>query len=137
MSEHWQPEPIPDDERLFMRVHKQYLKPNRVSIHCFRNHVDEQSGRPGMSTDWSKYATAEECRARARRPSDNGVIELRVGQVRQIPGQTVEHTPIQGRSGFPDNRAHTDVFGPKEDDPEVQTLFARVCRLVLLPVSGE
>ena len=131
MSDRWPSEPIPDTDLLYMRVHKQYIKPGRISAHCFRNHRDELTGRAGMSTDWNKYATAEECRTRARRPEDNGVIELVVGRVRQIPQQTVEHTPIQGRADVPDNRAHTDVFGPKEEDPEIQVLFSRQSRLVL------
>lgn len=115
-----------------MRVHKQYLtRPGRISASCFRNRRDSTTGRVGMSTDWRKYATPEECRARARVPDDNGVIEMVAGRVEQeIPGQKVEHTPIQGRENIPDNRAHTDVIGPKEEDPEVQVLFSRTCRLV-------
>lgn len=85
-----------------------------------------------MSTDWNKYATPEECRARARVPDDNGVVEMVAGRIeREIPEQKVEHTPIQGRGDIPENRAHTDVIGPKEEDPETQVLFSRKCRLVL------
>jgi hypothetical protein len=44
----------------------------------------------------------------------------------------VEHTPIQNH---PDtrikyNRAHADVFGPK-DDPEIKRWFSRICRTVV------
>lgn len=116
-----------------MRVHKQYLKrPGHVSASCFRNRRDDATDRAGMSTDWRKYSTAQECRARARVPGDNGVIELVAARVeREIPGQSVEHTPIQGRADMADNRAHTDIFGPKEEDPETQVLFSRKCQLVL------
>lgn len=77
-----------------------------------------------MSTDWAKYSTPEESRNRANRPEDNGVVEMRVGDVRAIPGLTVEHTPI------PLNRSHTDVFGPKTT--ETRVLLGRICRWVLL-----
>lgn len=137
MTDRWPSEPIPSTDVLYMRVHKQYLRPGRVSASCFKNRYDAGAGngRSGMSTDWNRYATAEGCRSRARKPADNGVIALVVGHVREIPNQRVAHTPIQGRSDIPDNRAHTDVYGPKEDDPEIQALFARRCRLVLIPLA--
>ena len=60
-----------------------------------------------MSTDWCKYSTPEMTRARARIPSDNGVLSLPVGEVRGIPGLSVIHTPDIENG----NRAHTDVKG--------------------------
>lgn len=133
MNGRWPSEPVSPQDLLFMRVHKQYLRrPGRISASCIRNRRDSATGRVGMSTDWSKYATPEECRTRARGPDDNGVIEMGAGGIEQeIPEQKVEHTPIQGRDDIPDDRAHTDVIGPKEEDPETQVLFSRKCRLVL------
>jgi hypothetical protein len=86
----------------------------------FRNHADP-TGQRGMSTDWSRYATPEETRRRGRRhpPSANGVVSLRVGSVRAIPLQRVEHTPIFRDPEDPDhpnNRSHCDVLGPKSKD---------------------
>jgi hypothetical protein len=124
MSGRWPSEPIPSNAKLFMRVHKNYMPDGEVTIACFRNHGE------GMSTDWSKYSTAEECRARARNPQVNAVIEMGVGCVREIPGQTVVHTPIQGRPDIPDNRAHTDVYGEKRDN-EIRVRFRRCSTLVL------
>jgi hypothetical protein len=82
---------------------------------------DPQTGLGGMSTDWSRYSTPEESRQSAREPAVTGVVEMTVADVRAIPEQTVEHTPIQNHPdpSILDNRAHTDVFGPKEEDPEI------------------
>jgi hypothetical protein len=76
-----------------------------------------------MSTEWSKYATPEEVLARAKHPADNGVIELIVGDVRAIPGLTVEHAPLS------EVRAHTDVLGEK--NTERRFLLLRACRIVI------
>ncbi|MEA2595027.1 MAG: hypothetical protein QOF01_1496 [Thermomicrobiales bacterium] len=103
----------------------------------FKNARDPLTGRGGMSTDGNRYSTPEESRQRAREPEANGVVELAVVDVRAIPEQIVEHTPIQNHPdpGVPDNRAHTDVCGPKEEDPEIQRAFSRICRVVI-PVPG-
>jgi hypothetical protein len=78
-----------------------------------------------MSTDWDKYSTIEECRNRARYPDDNAVIRMNAGEVREIPGQRIEHHPV------PDNPAHTDVLGDKNTDPEVRTRFLMISAVVL------
>lgn len=109
----WPNEHIPDTDDLYLRVHRRWLdQEGRLDVGCFRNHP-EKSG--GMSTDWSKYAEPDQTRRRAlrSRPADNAIIGLNVGAVRAIPEQTVVHTPIQGDPDIPDNRAHTEVFGPK------------------------
>jgi len=80
-----------------------------------------------MSTDWSKYSTPEATLGRARKPEDNGVVEMLVGSVRAISTLVVEHTPL------PENRAHTEVFGNK--DVEVRVLLQRACRWTI-PVSS-
>jgi hypothetical protein len=132
VSERWPVEEIPDGDRLFMRVHRMWIKKNgEVAATFFKNRLDERTGRLGMSTDWSRYATSEEARQRAKDPSVNGVTALGVGQVRAIPKQRVEHTPIQGHPSLPDNRAHTDVYGPKDEDPEAQRRFSRLCQIVI------
>jgi hypothetical protein len=130
VTERWPVEEIPDQDRLFMRVHRQWLKNGRVAPGFFQNRPDEATG--AMSTDWSRYATPEETRARAKRPELNAVIELAVGIVRAIPEQVVRHAPIQDDPNLPDNRAHTDVAGPKETgDLEIQDTYSRIARLVI------
>jgi len=78
-----------------------------------------------MSTDWEKYATALETRQRAKQPECSGVISLHVGSVRELPEQQVEHTPDVERA----NRAHTDVFGKK--DEEVRVKLRRIAEIVI------
>lgn len=78
-----------------------------------------------MSTDWEKYATPHETRRRAQRPGHNAVVTLHVGSVRQLPEQQVEHTPKVAE----DNRAHTDVYGQK--DEEVRIMLRRIAEVVV------
>lgn len=125
----WEKEPIPDNALLYMRVHKNQLDGNGEPIPgAFRNRPQPTDG---MSTDWEKYATPEECRGRARTPSDNAVIQLKVADVRDIPCQVVEHTPINDPLGMPPNvnRAHTDVFGDK--DTEVRLRYLQIYKTVI------
>jgi hypothetical protein len=53
----------------------------------------------------------------------NAVIAMGVGEVRRIPGQSVKHTPQQ------ENRAHSDVFGEKDEEARVQ--LNRIATMVL------
>ena len=106
----WQAEDIPDRDHLFMRVHiRTFARGGILSAGAFKNH-----GR-GMSTDWDKYSTAVETRARGPNPPDEyWVVRMNVGEVRGVPGQTVEHSPL------PENRAHTDVIGEKDEEARVK-----------------
>jgi hypothetical protein len=88
---------------------------------AFKDHGDE---RPGMSTNWCKYSTEERTQQEARNPGDNGVVKMSVVNVRNIEGLTVEHTPL------PDNRAHADVFGDKNDE-EVRVKLRQACKWVI------
>jgi hypothetical protein len=64
-----------------------------------------------MSVNWSRYSTPEETRAQGRKaPEMYGVIKLLAGNIREIPGLSVEHDPE-----WPDNRSHTEIYGNKKD----------------------
>jgi hypothetical protein len=134
MSGVWSSELIPDDALLYQFVHQQWFskKTGGVSPTFFKNVFDPRTNRAGMSTDWSRYSTPEETRDRAKDPTINGVIESTASDVRAIPEQIVEHTPIQNHPDpeVRDNQAHTDVFGPK-DDLEIKRWFSRICRIVI------
>ena len=87
---------IPDEDSLFMRVHKEDIDDDGPpEPRVFRNHLDEY-GTAAMSTDWNKYCDPESTQQRARRrpPADHGVISLRVRTVRTIPGHVVLHAPV-------------------------------------------
>jgi hypothetical protein len=77
-----------------------------------------------MSTEWEKYSSPQEARDRAKKPADNGVIQMVAGEVSAVPRLTVKHTPDLERRV----RAHTDVLGPK--DPESRVKLARISRWV-------
>jgi hypothetical protein len=117
-------EHIPDDDDLYMRVHRTWFMPDgRLNLGCFKNQPDVEPG--AMSTDWSRYATASDTQARARVPAANAVIAMNVGGVRSVPQQMVPHSPL------PTNRAHTDVVGPKRTLPEARIQLGRIARLVI------
>lgn len=133
-DEIWEAEDIPSDDALYVYVHCQWIRNGRIVPGFFKNRPDEETG--AMSTDWCKYSTPDETRHRARKLGVNGVGRLHVEAVWKIGAdtafhQTVVHTPIQHSPDFPDNRAHTDVRGPKETaDLDVQFQFSEICTLV-------
>lgn len=138
MTEDWPKEHIPDDDLLYMRVLKDDIDDEGIpEPRVVRNHVDER-GVAAMSTDWSKYCRPWETQQRAMRrpPADYGVITLNVGMVRRIPLQTVEHDPVFNEPEDPlqpNNRAHTNVLGPKSHkepggDVKIRALYIAVFR---------
>lgn len=114
-------EPIPNADQLYMRVHiGTWARGGNLRAGAFQNH------NGGMSTDWSKYSTAEQTRERGRKPAaEYAVVEMSAGAVRAVPGQEVRHAPL------PDNRAHTDVVGEK--DEEARTLLKRLSHWTIPP----
>ena len=108
-------EEIPDDATLYLRVHRNHQENGQLNPGAFKDHGG------GMSACWSKYASPEETRQRAKHPEDNGVVEMVAAEVRRISGLRIEHTPM------PDNRAHIEIIGNKKD-PEVRLLLLRACR---------
>jgi hypothetical protein len=111
----WQPESIPDSDRLFMRIHKTWIRGQDVLPGAFQN---RPQGATGMSTDWEKYSSPASTQLRAQRPAEQAVVALLAGEVRSLPAQVVDHTPQD------DNRAHTDIVGAK--DEEVRLKFTRL-----------
>jgi len=116
----WAIEPIPNEDLLYMRVHKSYYRNGELLPIAFRDH------ERGMSTDWSKYAHPEETRSRARDPSKNGVISMVVEQVRAIEGLAVQHAPL------PENRAHANVNGEKTMEVRAQLFLISRTEIPLL-----
>ncbi len=123
----WQSENIPDEHFLYMRVHKGYFHPKHIPFApaAFKDHGG------AMSTDWSYYSTPTETRKRVERfgklSQNYAVIRMPVSDVRAIENQIVEHTPDIPNQ----NRAHTDVIGKKEEDPEVRLKFRRISEIVI------
>jgi len=122
MNGHWPIEPVPDADLLFMRVHRNYIQNGKPNAGVFVNHGEGE--QEGMSTDWSKYSTPEETKKRVTNPAwRGGVIQMVAADVRKIPRQTVDNAPL------PDNRAHTNVRGPKKESVEgtqARYLFMRI-----------
>lgn len=128
----WSVEAIPDDDELYMRVHRGDFAEGRADPGAFRDR-----GGAGISTDWAKYAAPQDTRARARQPaSEYAVVALRAGTVRSETRLRVQHSPI-----LPDpngateldrrgNRAHADIFGlrnfSKVDQTDIRLTLSRV-----------
>jgi len=91
-------EDIPNEDRLYYRVHQTYLLMGELKPGVFREIGD------GMSTDWAKYSTPLESRNRAKKPEKNGIVSFIVGGLRNL-NLTVVHAPSK------ENRAHTNVKG--------------------------
>lgn len=120
----WLVEEIPNSDSLFYRVPVCWLRVDqKPHIGIFR----ENEG--SMSTDWKKYSTANETRARQGRPERFAVLRMVVSGIRAIDGLTVSHSPTQNVEGVPDNQAHTDVFGLEPPAPSTNPDFGRKLRI--------
>lgn len=103
----WQQEHIPDEDRVYRRVHRKHMQFGEpVPPMVFRD-VE-------MSVDWNRYSTPEESRDRARVPADNGIVSLGVGRVREVLPLEVSHAPLDA------NRAHSLVIGEKNERVRLQ-----------------
>ncbi len=120
----WDIEDIPNTEFLYMRINIVWMENGEPTPAAFR----VRKGDVGMSTDWARYSTPEQTRDRAKKnPNDNAIIAMEVGAVREIPGQTVRHDPIDEEQEK--NRAHTLVIGEKTT--EVRAKFLKIYRMIL------
>ena len=118
---HWPVEPIPDADALLKRIHRKLVQADgTVMSGAFANRE--------MSVDWSKYSTPSETQARGGHPGDNAVVRMAVADVRQIPGQTVEHAPDWERR----NRSHSHVVGRKNAEAKFKLRHAAE---IVLPLS--
>lgn len=117
-------EDIPSGHLLFMRVSSKHVESVEgtlvVGSVAFRNHGSDPETK-GMSSDWCHYASPQKTRKGSpdRAASEFGVVSLLVRKVRDIPLQCVVHTPVcrdPEDQKNPNNRAHTDVRGPKSKD---------------------
>jgi len=106
----WDIEEIPNENKLFYRIHKINFREGKLLPGAFREIRD------GMSADWEKYSTPTDSVYRARIPIDNGIVSLIVGNIRNI-NLEVTHKPSES------NRSHTIVKGKEktiQEDPEVR-----------------
>ena len=70
--EEWPQEDIPDEDWLYMRVHRNWIQKGEVQAGFFRDLE--------MSSDWATYATPEETRSRGRQDADKyAVIKIPAG----------------------------------------------------------
>ena len=120
----WQVEEIPDCDSLFYRFPVGDLPANRKP---FPGMFRQNKG--SISTDWERYSTASQTRARQGRPERFAVVRMIVGGIRAIDGLTVSHSPTQNIERLPDNRAHTDIFGMEPPAPPTNPDFGRKLRI--------
>lgn len=119
----WPVEEIPDADVLYYRVHKRrYLETsNALPADAPQDELPPNLFkfiRGDLSVDWSKYATPQEAKDRARVPADNGIVGFQAGPVRAQDHQVV-HTPEQN------NRAHSSVRG---EEPKVRVTLSRIAQ---------
>ena len=121
----WPVEEIPDADVLYYRVHKRrYLETsNALPADAPKDELPPNLFkfiRGDLSVDWSKYATPQEAKDRARVPADNGIVGFQAGPMR-AQGHEVEHTPEQN------NRAHSSVRG---EEPKVRVILSRIAQWI-------
>jgi hypothetical protein len=139
-------ETIPDDATLYCFVHKanvDYKRGNVPRAAAFQNTPKEGDN---LSSDWSKYSSAEETRARVgkqfkfnseifKNPDDFCVLQMNVGILRSEDyKQKIEHDPIFNDPeivGTPNNQAHSIIIGEK--DEEVRLKMQSICSWVIEP----
>ena len=114
-------EEIPDADSVFMRAHRSLLRDGEIVPGVFR-----AQGK-AMSVDWSKYASPEDTRQRARKPLGNAVLAMIAGRIRAEAGLEVFHTPE------PENRAHSSVILPENDEDltEARIILGRIATIVI------
>jgi hypothetical protein len=128
----WPLEEIPDEHFLYCRVHQTYRTKSGGAAPSAFVGKRNASGMFEFSADWCHYSTPQETRDRAtRNPHLNGVYEVMVCELRRIPGESVQHSPVQNIPGLADNRAHSDVIGPDHEDPQVKRIFSRIYTVVI------
>ncbi len=72
----WPKEEVPDVDRLFMRVHRMWIRDGAVLPGAFKNRGAAGAAPLGMSTNWAKYSTAEATRKQAKDPAVPSVGSL-------------------------------------------------------------
>ena len=92
-----------------------------------------------MSTDWEKYSTAADTRARPKDPTRFAVLRLSVDCVRAIRGLTVSHDPVYEPDSTPPNinRAHCAVYGLETSSDISEIGYELRIRLNLLECAGD
>ena len=96
---------IPDEDSLFLRVHKTNIVGNKIIPGAYTI-----KGDGGLSTDWSQYSTPHQSLARSKNPNDNGIVKFNVREVRAIELKVV-HRPLE------DNVAHSEIIGIPANNP--------------------
>lgn len=114
----WDIEEIPDNNKVYYRVHKSFFRQEKLIPGAFREIGD------GMSVDWEKYSTPVDSIFRAKIPSDNGMVSLIVGNIREINLEAT-HKPSEK------NRSHSIVKGKEgkiQDDPEIRLKLMKMSK---------
>lgn len=93
-------EVIPDDDKLFSRIHPQQFPGGKPSSAAF--------DKENLSVNWAKYQTPEG----TTKPNSVAVVALVAGECRKI-GQKVEHAPIEPDEPDGPNQAHSEIRGKK------------------------
>lgn len=103
-------EQIPDKDYLLKRISRNTLRDGKMTSYNFKDSE--------LSTNWAEYADAKQTRDQVaefgREPSNYGVVDLNVADVRSISSQEVDHDPLSN------NQAHTLISGKKDDEARLK-----------------
>ena len=153
MNQLWQTENISDTEKLYFRIHNDYIFDTKDLKNIIRPRAFYNTPATGnnMSTDWEKYATPEQTLDFVSKQYKTGttnfkdktkfsVVSFTVNQVKSIDSNhNILHDPVQHIPeilGSPNNRAHALVDGKisdeKEDTVEVRARFIEIAKWEIL-----
>jgi hypothetical protein len=147
MQESVKQEEIPNEDSLYCYIHQANIHPKTGNPRAaaFQNTPKEGDN---LSSDWSKYTTPEETKARVgkqykfgskefKNPNLFGVVSFQVGTLRSHDfSQEVRHDPILNDpeiEGQPNNRAHAIIIGEK--DEEIRLKMVAECDWLILPLN--
>lgn len=101
----WKVEKIPNEARLFYRIHKTDIVDGQIVPGAFRERGEGES--KGMSVDWEEYSSAKQLLERSKVPDDNGIGHFVAQEVRVMEDEDliVYHCPVL------DNRSHSHIKG--------------------------
>jgi len=130
----WPVEEIPDEARMFVRVHRKSLCGWNGPKHLVPGKVVFRS--EDQSCDWCEYASAADTQAGGRQPAEEYFVAvIEAGRARSVEEQEVVHCPVQRTAPQP-NRAHSEIRGPKKGtDPAARLVLGRKALWAIPPAD--
>lgn len=104
---------IPNSDLIYRRIHKVFFRDGEIAAGAFSPY------NGSISVDWSKYSSPKESLDRCKIISDNGILSLLVGSVRELGEVDVIHSPSKN------NKSHSKLT---ESNTELRLKLTDICK---------